>query len=352
MTISRDQVESRVKKHNIDVGVKILNFGKSMSSKDLRFICNCGKEETQSSDYFIAGKAGCKECRRKLMMRNQSLAKLGKTAHNKKTQDQYIKDLAKANPNMVCLGQYTSSSSPLLHRCKICKSERTYLPLNILRLGCRDCAGTAFKTTDAYNEELAIKGIAFKTEEYEGAKVPIYHTCSKCNKFSIRASPTNMLKLGKIKCVECDGSSVYVVKVKNRIFRVRGYERFAVRPLVARFGLKNVLVDLDGDIPRIDMKSGAKHKPDFFIPNENLMVEVKSIPTMGLSNFKVFGRDPVKVFKGLKNKKKAALKMGYRYFVLLISGSGEQLKIPQDWETMSRSALQKFILKDLGHPLK
>lgn len=351
MRSNMKEVELQLKAHAKSIGCSILHVGRCKNSADTVIKCKCGAIETQVAGFILSGKAGCMECRKRIMRSNQSNARIGKQAHNRKSHSDYIKELRKANPTMKCLGEYTGCYDPLPHVCNVCKHEQDYRPLNLLRYGCRKCAGCLPKTTQSYNRELVAKDIGFEVVEYLGARIPVWHTCTKCSKYKVKASPTNMLKQGKIKCADCDGTSIHLVKFKNKTFKVRGFERFAIKSLIKHFGINNVVTDIGGGVPEIQVTKHKVHKPDFYIPSENMMVEVKSIPTMGLSNFKIFGKEPKRLFQAIKKKKKAATKMGYKYFLLLISSKGKQVKIPQDWEKLSRSKLQK-IVKDLGHPLK
>lgn len=352
MNCDMSLVRKQITQHCSKIKATLLELGRCKSSNDTLIKCSCGVLESRSAQAILKSKAGCVACRKSNMHRNQSKARKGKAPTNKSNHKDYVEKLKKANPNIKCLGTYVNCETKILHKCLVCSTEKLDTPSNKLKYGCATCVGLAKKTVDSYNEELRQKGINFKAYEYKGAKVSTLHACTKCFKFSINALPTNMLKPNKIKCPECDGSNVHVVKMYNRFFRVRGYERFAVKQIIKRFGLNNVKCDLDGEVPQVLMRNGTKHRPDFYIPNENLMIEIKSLATMGLLNFGIYGKNPELEFKNIVSKKKAALKMGYRYFLLLISDEGDQIPIPHNWETLSRSKLRKIISKDLGHRLK
>lgn len=341
----REKTEQKVQQHLKSIKADLISLGSSKSSEDTLIKCSCGKQEHQSVHYILKGKAGCKQCRKELMHRNQSKAKTGKTAHNKKTTESYKQELKSVNSNMECLEEYVDSDTPILHYCKKCGTEKEYRPLNLLRFGCFGCNGNPLKTLNEYNQELIEKGIQFKAFSYKGAAKRTKHKCLKCGT-CIRIMPTNMLKIPKHRtgrCPKCDlASSIYTIEIKDRIFRVRGFERFAVKPLVKHFGLKNVVCDLDGDIPRIKLQANKEHKPDFYIPSENLMVEVKSPATCGLTKHNTFKKKPADIFKQIQKKKKNAIEQGYRYLLLLIDYKGEQIKMPKNWEYWTRKDILDF----------
>lgn len=333
-----DELKAYAKLH----GFTVIEVGRGKSTKDTVIKCKCGAVETHTAQTLFKFKAGCAECRRKHMHKMQSLAKLGVSPVNKKSQEAYEAELKIIHPNMRLLGEYTRNRINTLHKCLTCGFEKEYRPGNLLRFGCIKCAGRKTKTTEEYNKELAEKDIYFYVEEYKGSRVPTKHTCNRCNEYSANVSPTNALKQGKLRCVLCDENTVYTVKVGKRIFAVRGYERFAVEHIASHFGVNNVISDLEGSVPKIKLRGGKTHRPDFFIKNKNLLIEVKSTNTAGLGgNF--FGRTAKELFSQLKQKKRSAEKAGYSYLVLLISGEGQQIKLPKCWWEMSRRQVVDFV---------
>jgi hypothetical protein len=69
-----------------------------------------------------------------------------------------------------------------------------------------------------------------------------------------------------------------------------------------------------------------------FIPKRNLIVEVKSIYTLGLAT----GRN----WRKNQAKAKAALDAGYKFAVLVMSASGKRvLKLPKDWHSRTRQSV-------------
>lgn len=333
-----DELKAYAKLH----GFTVIETGRGKSTKDTVIKCKCGAIETHTAQTLLKFKAGCITCRKAHMHKQQSLAKLGVSPANKKTQDEYVKELKRIHPKMELLGTYTRNRINTLHRCNACGFEKEYRPGNLLRYGCIQCSGRNTKTAEGYNRELAEKNITFTVESYSGSRTPTKHTCTRCNEFSANVSPTNALRPGKLRCVQCDENTVYNVKVGKRVFAVRGYERFAITHIASHFGIQNVISDLEGTVPKISLRGGRTHRPDFFIKNKNLLIEVKSINTAGLGgNF--FGRSAKELFSQLKQKKRSAEKAGYAYLVLLISGDGQQIKLPKCWWEMTRNQVADFV---------
>lgn len=329
-----------------EIGCTLLKLGEYKDTKDSVIRCACGKKVNCSFYEVMRWPAGCESCRLKIKKQRMSDARKGVSPANKMTEKEHNRRLSKFDPNMICT-VFVGATSENTYKCKVCKNEFKRFGHNALRFGCKFCLGLNKKTVVGYNAELESKQIPFKAFDYVHAKHPVKHECVKCG-FTLNASPTNALKEGKLRCPSCNNSTVHSVKVKNRIFRVRGFERFAVHQIVKAFGLKNVESDLDGTIPKIQVGK-KKHTPDFYIRNKNLMIEVKSPGTFGVIETPLYGKDPKKVFKCIQKKKKAALKAGYRYCLLLLTESGRQIKLPSDWEQMSRHKVIKHIEKDLNH---
>ncbi|WOL24406.1 hypothetical protein fHeYen902_060 [Yersinia phage fHe-Yen9-02] len=331
-----------LKSHGRTYGFKVIEYGRTKVSKDTSIKCKCGAIEVRAAQAILKSFAGCTTCRKERMHQAQSDIKKGKQPHNTKTEAEYKAQLAERNPTMKLVGAYVNTHTKTRHMCTICKHEQEYRPLNILRLGCRNCAGLVPKSADSYNQELLKKNIPFVITKYLGSRTITEHTCTRCLEFKTMCSPTNALKEGKLRCISCDESMMYSIEIAGREFKVRGYERYALPHIVNRFGIKNVICDSDRRVPVIDLGKGKKHRPDFYIPNANLLIEVKSLTTAGLGGI-YFNHTPDALFRNIKRKKKKAVAQGYTYMLLLISNTGLQIKLPKDWESYSRSELKSLV---------
>ena len=138
--------------------------------------------------------AGCPNC-----LRERISNKL------RKTDEQYEKELAKINPNIIVLGEYINANTPILHQCKLDGYIWEAYPTNILRgHGCPMCAGNLLWTTEQYVE--AVKNINPNVEvmgEYINATTPILHKC-KIDGCEWEARPYAILRGDR--CPKCTGN--------------------------------------------------------------------------------------------------------------------------------------------------
>lgn len=134
---------------------------------------------------------GCKEC---------GIMKV--RYKTKKTDEQYKKELADVNPNIIVLGKYINAQTPILHQCNLDGCVWEAIPNNVLRgHGCPMCFGNKKKTTEEYKKELIdINPNIEVIEEYVDAKTPILHIC-KIDGYKWKASPDSILRgTGCLKC--------------------------------------------------------------------------------------------------------------------------------------------------------
>lgn len=124
----------------------------------------------------------------------------------------------------------------------------------------------------------------------------------------------------------------------NRKVLVQGYEGYALTYIVQNNLAKpnQIIVSADGNVPVVEYTyNGIKCKyfPDFYIPNQHRLVEVKSTYTL-LTDFS-------------KNKQKArtCLKLGYKYNLILIGKNGKRIRIPKFWYRLSQQEMVKLLIK-------
>ena len=97
----------------------------------------------------------------------------------KKTHEEYISELAKIHPNIEVIGQYAGSNVKILHKCRI-DNYIWYTQPNILLMGhgCPYCSKHAIMSNNKYIEE--VKKINPNIEvigEYVGVRTKILHKC-------------------------------------------------------------------------------------------------------------------------------------------------------------------------------
>lgn len=138
--------------------------------------------------------SGCPECWR-MRIRNKK----------KKPAEQYVKELAEANQNIVVLEEYVNALTPILHQCKLDNYKWKVTPNSLLSgHGCTICAGNQKKTTEEYKLELATINPDIEVlGEYDTANVHILHKCKK-DGYEWMITPSNVL-YGK-GCPQCKES--------------------------------------------------------------------------------------------------------------------------------------------------
>ena len=73
------------------------------------------------------------------------------TDKRRKTKDQYQKELVLLDNNIILLGEYITSTTPILHKCNICDNEWYATPNNILRRhGCPHCTSSKLEEIVEY----------------------------------------------------------------------------------------------------------------------------------------------------------------------------------------------------------
>lgn len=328
--------------------MRIIRCPKNMSRELGKFECQCGHEFEATANYVLTH-AACQICTKEQWREKLRHHSMGKSPGNKKSHADFVRELKARNPNLRCQSTYESALKHVKIRCRACKTTCERLPINALRFGCPGCSGLLPKTVDSYNEELRAKEIHFQATEYLGARTSVTHTCTLCKRFTLMAPPTNALRIGKLTCPICDSGTVWVYEIPGRVFRIRGYERFALPKLLKLYGEDDLFEDLSGRVPRITY-NGKTHKPDFYVPSKNLLIEIKSLETLGMSNLGYY-KNPAESFRQMVQKRQAAVAAGYRYQLILVSSKGTPIRLPKDWHRHTRRELMAHI-SSLGIKLR
>lgn len=127
----------------------------------------------------------------------------------KKTQEEYVAEVAIKNPTVEVVGEYVGANIPILHRCIIHDVAWNAYPSSILKgHGCRCCCGDKLraqkiKDHQQYVEEvLEINPNIKVIEQYRGNNIKILHQCL-IDGYEWKARPGNIL-YGK-GCPKCSG---------------------------------------------------------------------------------------------------------------------------------------------------
>lgn len=125
----------------------------------------------------------------------------------KKTQEEYVKELAIKNPIVKLTGEYIDFHTPTMHHCETHNVFWNISPGNALRgSGCKKCRGEKIgnrfrKPIDQYVRELELNNPTIKlVGEYIDANTPTEHYC-EVHKIVSKITPSNALHGAG--CVEC-----------------------------------------------------------------------------------------------------------------------------------------------------
>lgn len=112
--------------------------------------------------------SGCQQCH------------IDKTiAKRTKTHEQYVNELAIANPNIEVIEKYSGAEHKILHKCKICEYEWSSIPSNMLnKKGCPKCSKKYHRTHDEYvNDVKSINPNLDVVDTFIDVKTKIRHRC-------------------------------------------------------------------------------------------------------------------------------------------------------------------------------
>lgn len=133
----------------------------------------------------------------------------------------------------------------------------------------------------------------------------------------------------------------YSYDFHGRKLDVQGYERQALEYLEQHFPHEDILTECEfGDMLKLRYKYSKRTRtyyPDIFIRNVNLVVEVKSMSTLGLLNNKKRG------FSMTCQKAIACHKRGFKFCLLLLTSSGKRLYLPKRWMYMKKQDVINYV---------
>ena len=171
--------------------------------------------------------------------------------NKKKTQEEYIIEVAIINPNIEVVGQYVNAKTAIMHRCKIHNIDWMARPDNILHgRGCPECANEnryniMRRTHEDYvskvqeiNQNIIVLGI------YVNARTPILHKC-KIDECEWMAIPDNILRgEGCPKCARNNKKNfqeyVYELSLINSNIEVVDDYINAITPILHRCLVHNI----------------------------------------------------------------------------------------------------------------
>lgn len=128
-------------------------------------------------------------------------------AKQRKTTNQFIKELADANPTIELIGEYRGALVEATFKCKECEYQwTTSSPCKLVtkeKTGCPRCAGQERKTYDMFVSEMrAVHGDSIEVVSYTSTQVPARLKCTKCDR-EWDSLASNCLYSGK-GCINCE----------------------------------------------------------------------------------------------------------------------------------------------------
>ena len=184
----------------------------------------------------------------------------------RKTQEEYIEDLSKINPNIECIGEYKTSNTKLLHRCKICKYEWETKPNYTLQgNGCPVCSipSKAIGNPPEYRNSIWASDKRYIAEYYGISENIMKSTFSMSNSYI------------QIKCPQCGKTKK--IKICRLLTTGLGCECGDGYSYSEKF-----LMSL---LKQINIKYISQYKPywsnnkryDFYLPDYNCIIETHGI---------------------------------------------------------------------------
>lgn len=230
----------------------------------------CGHEWMVTPSDLLRGH-GCPKCRY-----------INNSNRMRKSNDQFIQELRRINPDIEPLDTYQTSQIPIRVRCKVCAYEWQVKPNTLMNgSGCAQCAGLRKKTTDEFITELSSKNSnVVVLGKYRNNRAKIRVRCLNCG-HEWNPSPKSLL-MGR-SCPECS-------KVGTSFM-----EQFILAAFVKVLGDEQV-VNRNKDAIGLEL--------DIFIPSKLLAIE----PGSWFRHEENFERD--------KQKRSVAKKVGIRLITI------------------------------------
>ena len=159
------------------------------NTKALFQYLDCGHTDMVVPYNALKGISGCPICRKAKMSRIMS-----------KSQEEYVKELAIANPNIILIGEYKGARIKTLHKCLKHNIEWETTPGSVLRgSGCKECRKEKTilkrrKPKEKYIQELSIScPTVILIGDYLGTDTKTLHKCLTCG-YIWNARPASLLK--------------------------------------------------------------------------------------------------------------------------------------------------------------
>jgi hypothetical protein len=214
--------------------------------------------------------------------------------------------------------------------------------------------GTRVKTHTEYKDELSFKKPEFKLlGRYVDSKTRIKYKHLDCGaKFETTPSDIRRKLFRCPRCSPTSSGSFYLYKYRGYEFKVRGKEAAAIHWLLNNTSIKPNSIELDSDrtIPSILYTFNRKkcyYYPDMLIRDRNILIEVKSLTTIGLGH-EFFYVQPKTLWDRTRAKAKACIVAGYKFQMLVFDGGNTRVKLPRNWYDYTHREIVKWFKANVG----
>jgi hypothetical protein len=310
--------------------------------------CSCGNVFSTTPQHAVSrvSHVKCKDCFEK--------DKISRELENIKDLEANFKSkVQKRHGDKFEVLDYRNYSTKVDYRCTSCGHVANIWPSRLLNKG--DTEGFCIKCSkhplSGSLKEYRIKlkkihggMIKLISTEYLGADNVLRHKCKIC-KCTWYAAPSNLTKKNPTGCPDCAHRSNTRYKFKEyqlgkKIVKVQGFESKALDILLKK-GIhhSDIKVGRTGKVPVINYSLKGKikkHYPDIYIPSQNRIIEVKSIYTFFFVNESVLKKN--------QEKKKAAIKSGFKYEMWVLQRDSTRIKLPKNWEYLSRKEISTLLI--------
>ncbi len=304
-----------------------------------KMLCKvCSRQWNAMPDMMVRRGSGCGTCAKRAVRSEQRV----------QTEKEYI--VFCSTKNLRLLEPYTTALSKADHLCLLCKHQFSIRPNDVRSRkessnGCPECKRSKLRES----HKVPVKDHIRAIEAHR--RVKVLKVNSKARRYLVRCLKCEATYLGRLQdlkhgsgCIDCyrrDASRKFQAKpfrLGERNVSVLGYEHHALAHLLKK-GVhpKDIRVSKDLDTPIISLPGNRKHYPDIFIPKRNLIIEVKSLWTLGIT------QDRAALFDKNKLKVKSALSSGYNYRMWVFNERGVKIKLPDDWHTLSQKKVQEAL---------
>jgi hypothetical protein len=264
---------------------------------------------------------------------------------NKRTLKYHRNIIKKIRPDFDCLyyyGKRDGGASTYIH--KLCnKTFQCSAASFLVTSTCPHCDGKFGANLHRLSNKIIQKRInkiypgEYKIiEKYKHSqrKIIVRHLCGYKYK-TIAYNLTKQDRGGQCPiCYPYNLAKIKIIHINDKKFKCQGYEPLTLKRLIKKYNPKHIKTSWSKNrliIQYKHKKAGRRYIPDFYIKSANLIIEVKSIATMGLQPKMYQGYFGMNLFERNQAKARACLRQGYQFRMHLYGPDKRRIKLPRNW---------------------